>query len=237
MIITAAMVAAVAIAIYLADCIVLIDRGQAICSIRRLGVVLDAGTTQFTVARRAVVWLNPLTPWRLAVKAAAPWEPIQMSAAFGLGRKMKPLQILAAVQALLVFVLAPLFLHYSRYVELVMVVAGAFIAVLVGALWLWRIRETVNMSIGQVLNSAVTSLICLPLSINVARKAAIAAKPRFSALSWLRKVRTEVRTDVEIQYKAQLEEAMLEAEDGGSRQTQIREALARLTREGQRVGA
>ena len=237
MIVTAAMVAALAIAIYLVDCIVLIDRGQAVCEVRRLGVALHVGTTQFTITHRPVVCLNPLTPWRLAVKASAPWEVTENGESAIQPRRLLPLQVIAAVQAILVVVVAPILLHYGRYAELFMAVVAALAASLAGSAWLWRIRRSVNLNVAEVVNSAITSLICLPMSINVARKVAISATPRFSALSWLRRVRGDARDDIQRQYIAQLEEAALEAEDGSRRQSVIREALGVLTKEEGRVGA
>src|SRR4051812_43363932 len=108
--ITAAMVAAAAIAIYLLDCVVLIERGQAVCEVAGSEVTVNVGTRQFTVARRAVVWLNPLTPWRLTVKASAPWDAPKNARSAAQLRQLWPLRAMTTLQAIVLMVISPILL-------------------------------------------------------------------------------------------------------------------------------
>ncbi len=100
---TEAAVIALAAALYLFDCVVLLERGQALWS----RATLSFGSNHYQIRGRAVALLNPFTPFvpvaRTLALFATPSGPKVSTAVHAL----TPLVLPAAAQCLLVFVALP----------------------------------------------------------------------------------------------------------------------------------
>ena len=161
---------AVAVAIYLVDCVVLLERGQALWS----GARLAFGSLHYQVRGRVVALLNPLTPFvaplrtRPLLSGAAGVEPE------GAARALAPLGMLALLQLLLVLAALPYCLIQARgwpfFAALLAAYANAI--ALLGLLW-WRLSRA-RLATRPLAALAFGWLACLPLSINALRRAALA---------------------------------------------------------------
>ena len=115
--ISEAAVIAVAAALYLLDCVVLLERGQAVLEARGSPLVprmrLDFGSTHYQIAGKTVALLNPLTPFLPAFRSLALFSPpgsnsIRVSKAVAATSLLAPF---AFAQFLLVFVALPVCLY------------------------------------------------------------------------------------------------------------------------------
>ena len=210
---TEATVIAVAAAIYLFDCVVLLERGQALCS--RVG--LSFGSLHYQVSGRAVALLNPLTPFIPAFRTA----PL-FSAASGVDaavaiKALARLAYLGLLQLLLVLAVLPFCLYRAPGWPFLAALALAYLnALLMLILIAWRFgrsglprRPLVALGFGW--------LACLPLSINSVRKAGLAFDIDSDARKQIEALAGAAKEQARASLAAQLGEALVEFEEGDER--------------------
>jgi hypothetical protein len=215
-----ATVIAVAAAIYLFDCVVLLERGQALWT----KSALSFGSLHYQVRGRAVALLNPLAPFKPTFRTAplfAPAAGLDAAVAFN---ALAPLSVLALLQLALVLVALPFCLYRAPGWPFFAVLALAYLnALLMLVLIAWRFGRS-GMPRRPLIALGFGWLACLPLSINSIRKAGLALDIGSDARRQLDTLSGDARERARAGLAAQLGEAMAELEDGDER----RLALARM---------
>jgi len=236
-IITATMVAIVAILIYLADCVVLVERGQGIFEFGCPSPSASFGSRHYVLRKRPVVLLNPLTPWRLSIKSESVFRDGLTTSGTSIRqtRRLQPIAILGTIQAVLIFVAVPLLLHFEPGWPFMVSVAIAMLVSAAIAAMLWPLRAAMNLTTLAYINTAVSGVICLPLSVNIARKAPLASHASFTAPRLLRLLPPLHREAARDEFIAQLEEACLETDDQSAKWLQLRKTLTELVRKNSNV--
>jgi hypothetical protein len=235
-IITATMVAMAAVAIYLVDCLVLVERGQGVFEVGCWTRSVTFGSRHYVLRERPVILLNPLTPWRLSLKSAPPlFERTTLGrVSVHQSRALKPIAVLGTVQSVLVFVVTPLLLHYEPGWPFFSAVMTAWLFSIAIAAMLWPYRARMNLTTLSYVNVALSGVICLPLSVNIARKAALALPITLTARQMLRLLPRPSCEAARAALIDQLEEACLEAVDGTEKWVRLRKLLTTLQSESER---
>ena len=208
-----ATVIAVALAIYLFDCVVLLERGQALWS--RVG--LSFGSLHYQISGRAVALLNPLTPFIPAFRTA----PL-FSAAAGVDasvaiKALAPLSHLGLLQFLLVLAALPLCLYRAPGWPFLAALALAYLnALLMLILIAWRFGRS-GLPRRPLLALGFGWLACLPLSINSVRKAGLAFDIDSDARKQIESLAGAAKEQARAHLAAQLSEALLEFEESDER--------------------
>jgi hypothetical protein len=222
-----ATVIAVAAAIYLVDCVVLLARGQALWS--RAGLAF--GSLHYQVRGRLVALLNPLTPFmatfrtRPLFSSAGAIEPKEAA------RALAPLSALGGIQLLLILAVMPYCLYQAPGWPffLALVIAYLNAIALLGLIW-WRYRGA-RIATRPLVGLAFGWLVCLPLSINALRKAALACDVAMDASEAIGLLPEPERERARGELAAQASEAMQELEENDAQRQRLAELKAQLTAE------
>lgn len=222
-----AAVLAVAAAIYLFDCLVLLERGQGLWW--RNG--MSFGSKHYEVRGKAVALLNPLTPFvpvlRTAPLFAAPSGP----RASALLRALAPLVAASAIQFFLVFVALPWCLYrapgWPFFAALLLAYLNAI--ALTGLLW-WRFRSH-GLATRPLAALGFAWLACLPLSVNAQRKAGIAFDAALDARRAIRVLPPACQDRARGDLAAQIAEALQALDEGDERHRRLAELKGRLEAE------
>jgi hypothetical protein len=222
-----AAVIAVAAALYLLDCAVLLERGQALWS----SAGLAFGSLHYQLRGRAVALLNPLTPFVATFRtlplfsAAAGAKPADAMSA------LSPLSVLALIQLLLILAVLPYCLlrapGWPFLAALALAYANAL--ALIGLLW-WRLRRA-RIPARPLAGLVFGWLVCLPLSINALRKAALAFDIELDAREAIGLLPEHARALARSELAAQVGEAMQELEEDDERHRRLAELKALLAAE------
>ena len=212
---------ALAAAIYLLDCVVLLERGQALFQPGRLSF----GSRHYQISGRVVALLNPLTPFLFAFRSlplfSSGKEGVKISKA---AHAVAPLALPAALQFLLVFGALPYCLYrapgWPFFIALVLAYLNAMLMLLVLVFGFRRnsipARPLLGLGIGWI--------VCLPLSVNCLRSAGVTIPLGIDAT---RAIRFPVdREKARFDLAAQVAEAMQEVEECDARHARLA-ALAR----------
>jgi hypothetical protein len=224
---TEAAVIAVAAAIYLLDCAVLLARGQALWS----SAGLAFGSLHYQLRGRAVALLNPLTPFVATFRTLPLFSSASgMKPADAVGA-IAPLSVLALIQLLLVLAVLPYCLlrapGWPFFAALALAYANAL--ALLGLLW-WRLRRA-RTSTRPLLGLGFGWLVCLPLSINALRKTALAYDIAMDAREAIGLVQEHDRERARTALAAQVGEAMQELDEGDEHHQRLAELKALLAAE------
>ena len=215
-----AAVIAVAAAIYLFDCLVLLERGQALWS--RAG--LSFGSLHYQVRGKAVALLNPLAPFIPAFRTLPLFAGASSVKAVDAERALAPVSALGGLQLLLVLFALPYCLYrapgWPFFAALVLAYMNALLML---ALIAWRFSRA-GISRRPLVALGFGWLACLPLSINCVRKSGLTFDIDGDARKQIEMIPAEKRDQARVSLAAQIEEAMLELDDGDER----RSALALL---------
>jgi len=222
---TEATVIAVAAALYLFDCMVLLDRGQALWS--RAG--LSFGSQHYQIRGRVVALLNPLTPF-FAVFRTLPLfsgsSPVRLSRAM---RSMTPVAAMNFLQLILLFAVLPWCLYrapgWPFFAALVLSYVNAI--AMIGALW-WRFRGA-GIATRPLLGLGFGWLVCLPLSVNSLRKAGLAFDVAMDARGAIRLLPGRERERARGELAAQVAEALQELEESDERHRRLAALKSQLT--------
>lgn len=213
---TEAAVIAVAAAIYLSDCIVLLERGQAL----RSGRALSFGSLHYVVRGKAVALLNPFMPFVPALRTRPLFGNGGLPAA-RLRRALAPLGFPCALQFALVFGVLPWCLLRAPGGPFVAALAAAYAnALAMFALIAWRLRRA-DVPRQGLAGLAFGWIACLPLSVNCARRAALLLDAAPDAARALRALRGPERERAAAALAAQAAEAMQEIDERDARQGRL----------------
>jgi hypothetical protein len=207
----AVLIAAAAV-LYFADCIVLLERGQALWA----KGALVFGSLHYQFRGKTVALLNPLTPF-VAVSRTLPL----FAAGFGMDpaavRALAPVGALAALQFVLVFAALPWCLLRAPGMPFVAVLLFAYLnAILMLALTAQRFGR-VGIARRPLLALGFGWLACLPLSVNCARKAGLTFEIAMDAREALRDLPAAARAQAAAALAAQAAEAAQELEEDDER--------------------
>lgn len=224
---TEAAVIAVAAAIYLVDCVVLLERGQAIWS----RASLSFGSNHYQIRGKAVALLNPFAPFvpafrtlPLFVRAPVPKASVALHA-------LSPLAAFALVQFLLVFVALPFCLYRAPGWPFFIALFAAYLnAILMLAAIVWRFRRA-RIATRPLAALGFAWLACLPLSVNCLRKAALSFNLSMDARQAIRTVASGERPKACVDLAAQIAEALHELEEGDERHRRLAELGRQLSPE------
>ena len=209
---TEAAVIAVAAALYLLDCVVLLERGQAL----RSGSSLSFGSLHYVVGGRVVALLNPLTPFVPAVRT----RPLFSSGGLPAGRlrrALAPLALPCALQLALVFAVLPWCLLRAPGWPFAVALAAAYVnALAMLAAIAWRLGRF-RLPRRGLAGLAFGWLACLPLSVNCARRTALVLDTAPDAERALRALRGPERERACAALSAQAAEAMQEMDERDGR--------------------
>jgi hypothetical protein len=210
-----AAVIAVATAIYLFDCVVLLERGQALLAAMWSRIGLSFGSRHYQIGGKTVALLNPLTPFipvlrTLPLFSAAGSADVKVSGAV---RALTPVSVPGLAQLLLVFIALPFCLYrapgWPFFTALVLAYLNAI--GMLGLIW-WRFRKE-RIPARPLLALGFAWLACLPLSVNAARKAGLVFAVPFDARCAIRFLPALERQRARDGLAAQIAEAMHDVDE------------------------
>jgi hypothetical protein len=226
-VISEAAVIAVAAALYLFDCVVLLERGQAIWSRE----TLRFGSIHYQMRGRVVALLNPLTPFFPMFRTLSLFSVPSGPKASGVVHAVAPLAVPAFLQLVLVFVALPLCLYRAPGWPFLLALVLAYLnaTVMLGVLW-WRFGKA-GIAQRPLVALGFGWLVCLPLSVNCLRKAATVCDVSIDARSALRFLRGNEKQRAIEALNAQTAEAMHELDENDPLHRRLRELQRQLTPE------
>jgi hypothetical protein len=220
---------ALAAALYLFDCVVLLERGQALLQPGKLSF----GSLHYQISGRVVALLNPLTPFFFCFRSlplfSAGKEGVRVSRA---AHAVAPLALPAALQFVLVFVALPYCLYRAPGWPFFIALALAHLnAVLMLLLLVFRFRKS-SIPARPLLGLGFGWIVCLPLSVNCLRSAGVSVPLGIDAT---RAIRFPVdREKARVDLAAQVAEAMQEVEEGDARHARLTGLARQLEAEASR---
>ena len=201
---------AVAAAIYLFDCVVLLERGQALWSRGKLSF----GSIHYQIRGKVVALLNPITPFVPALRTLPLFSDssdVRLSRAL---HTLMPMAGLSFLQFLLLFVALPIGLlrapGWPFFIALALACLNA--VAMLGLIW-WRFRAA-GLATRPLIALGFAWLVCLPLSVNAVRKAGLAFNFAVDARRAIRFLPASERQRARGDLAAQVAEAMHEVDEG-----------------------
>jgi hypothetical protein len=226
-VISEAAVIAVAAALYLFDCVVLLERGQAIWSRE----TLRFGSNHYELRGKVVALLNPLTPFFSAFRTLPLFSVPSGPKASGVVHAVTPLAVPAFLQLVLVFAALPVCLYrapgWPFLVSLLLAYLNA--TAMLAILW-WRFGKA-GIARRPLAALGFGWLVCLPLSVNCLRKAGIATAAAVDARSVLRFLSGNEKQRAIEALNAQIAEAMHELDEEDQLHRRLRELQGQLTQQ------
>ncbi len=225
--ISEATVIAVAAAIYLFDCVVLLERGQALWSNR----ALSFGSNHYLVRGKVVALLNPFTPFIAVLRTAPLFSDASGPKASLVVRAIAPLIAPTLAQFVLVFGVLPWCLYrapgWPFFLSLLLAYLNAL--AMLGFIW-WRLRKS-GLRTRPLMALGFGWLACLPLSVNCMRKAGLASSIAVDARRAIRFAPASERQSARIDLAAQVAEAMHELDEDDELHRRLLELRRQLTPE------
>ncbi len=218
---------AVAAALYLFDCVVLLERGQAIWS----RATLRFGSNHYEIRGKVVALLNPLTPFLPAFRTLPLFSVPSGPKASDVVHAVTPLAVPAFLQLVLVFVALPVCLYRAPGWPLLVSLLLAYLNAIgmLAILW-WRFGKA-GIARRSLAALGFGWLVCLPLSVNCLRKAGAASAVAIDARSVLRILSGNERQRASEALKAQIAEAMHELDEDNPQHRRLAELRRQLTPE------
>lgn len=228
-----AAVIALAAALYLFDCVVLLERGQAVLEAMWSRVGLSFGSTHYQMRGKAVALLNPFTPFIPAFRTLPLFSGPDASnpGVAKAARALTPASALSLLQFLLIFVAMPYCLYrapgWPFFLSLVLAYLNAI--AMLGFIW-WRYRGA-GIATRPLIALGFAWLVCLPLSANALRKAGLAFDVAMDARHAIRLLPEHERERARSDLAAQVAEAMQELEESDQRHRRLADLRRQLTPE------
>jgi len=230
-----AAVIAVAAALYLVDCVVLLERGQALWSrtapMRSPFDSLSFGSRHYQIRGKVVALLNPLTPFVPAFRTLPLFSGASGPKADDAAQALGPLSALGALQLLLVLGALPYCLYrapgWPFFMALVLAYVNAI--TMLGLIW-WRFRSA-GIAARPLLGLGFGWLVCLPLSANALRKAGLAFDIAMDARDAIPLLPERAQERARGELTAQIAEAMQELEESDERHRRLAELGRQLAPE------
>lgn len=201
--------------LYLLDCVVFLGRGQGILERGGGRWRLLFGSRHFLIRGSPVVLLNPVTPGALALRTLALFESRAMDSRSpsSVARLLSPLRPLALVQFLLVFVLVPAtMVRWPGWLFFVALSLSFLNVALMLTLVASRFRKA-GLARRPLWSIGFNAIVCLPLSVNLYRRTALAVGIDGDAARLLRLLPPPARRDARSRLILQLGEAVQDAEE------------------------
>ena len=226
--ISEAAVIALAAALYLADCVVLLERGQAVLEAGWGGSRLAFGSRHYQIAGKAVALLNPFTPFVPAFRTLPLFSNGFGPRASAAVTAMSPLVIPAFIQFALVFIALPLCLYRAPGWPFVIALLLAYLNA-VAMLVLMGLRfNSSRIPRRPLIALGFGWLACLPLSVNCLRAAGLSFQIAADAKRALRFLSENERQHARENLAAQVVEAMQELEESDERHQQLADLKRQL---------
>jgi len=226
-VIAEAAVIAVAAALYLFDCVVLLERGQALWS----RSAMSFGSNHYQIGGKVVALLNPLTPFIPVLRTQPLFSRSSNVKASKALHAVAPLWLLSVFQLLTVFVALTYCLYRAPGWPFVISLLLAYLnaIVLLNVVW-WRFRKA-GFAARPLFGLGFAWLVCLPLSVNAQRKAGLAFDVAMDARQAIRALPARERERARGELAAQVAEAMQELEESDERHRRLAELRRQLTPE------
>jgi hypothetical protein len=236
-VISEAAVIALAAALYLFDCVVLLERGQALLQSswsplfpRR---ALGFGSRHYQLRGKAVALLNPFTPFIQVFRTLPLFSgPDDSNASVSRSvRALTPVSVPSLLQFLLMFIVLPYCLYrapgWPFFISLVVAYLNAI--AMLAFIW-WRLRGA-GIATRPLVGLGFGWLVCLPLSVNCQRKAGLAFNIAIDARRAIRFLPASDRQSARDDLAAQVAEAMHEIDEGDELYCRLAELKRQLTPE------
>ena len=215
---------AVAVALYLVDCVVLLERGQALWS----RAALSFGSNHYQIRGKVVALLNPFTPFvptfrtlPLFSNASAPKASVAVNA-------ITLLAGAAVLQFVLVFVALPVCLYrapgWPFFIALVLAYLNAILMLVAIC---WRFGKA-GIARRPLIALGFAWLACLPLSVNCLRKAALTFDIGMDAQQVIRILPSGEKSLARLNLSSQIAEAMQELEESDEHHHRLAELSRQL---------
>ena len=221
---------AVAAALYLFDCVVLLERGQALWS----RGALSFGSRHYQIRGKVVALLNPFTPFIPAFRTLPLFSAASKVKLSRAVQSLTPMAAMGLLQLVLVFVVLPYCLYrapgWPFFISLVLAYANAI--TMLGFIW-WRFRRA-GIATRPLFGLGFAWLACLPLSVNALRKAGLVFDVGLDARRAIRILPADERQRARGDLAAQVAEAMHELEESDQRHRRLAELRGQLTPEAER---
>lgn len=222
--ISEAAVIAVAAVLYLVDCLVLLERGQALWSRDSLAF----GSKHYQIGGRVVALLNPFTPFLPVFRTRPLFSSASKANASDARRALASIGPMALLQFALMFMALPFCLYrapgWPFFMALVLAYANAI--AMLGLLW-WRLRAA-SIAVRPLIGLGFGWLVCLPLSVNAPRRAGLAVDVALDAHQAIRLLPERERERARNDFAAQIGEAMQELEEHDERHARLAELRRQL---------
>ena len=222
-----AAVIAIAAALYLFDCVVLLERGQALWS----RAALSFGSNHYQIRGKVVALLNPFTPFVPAFRTLPLFSNSSAPKASVAVNAIAPLAGAAFLQFVLVFVALPVCLYrapgWPLFIALVLAYANA---ILMLAVITWRFSRA-GIARRPLIALGFAWLACVPLSVNCMRKAALTFDVAMDARQAIRMIPSNEGSAARAELAAQIAEAMQELEENDERHRRLAELGRQLAPE------
>ena len=217
-----------AAAIYLADCVVLLERGQALLETGWRGATLSFGSKHYQIAGKSVALMNPLTPFVPAFRTLPLFSGSPGTRLSSATQANALLFIPAAMQFFLVFLALPYCLYRAPGWPFLIALALAYLnAIAMLVLLALRFKKH-SISARPLAGLGFGWIACLPLSVNCLRAAGVSFPLAFDARQALRFVRGDARQRAAEELAAQATEAMHELEEDDGRFRRLSELAREL---------
>lgn len=228
MMIGEAALVALAAAIYLFDCIVLLERGQALLEAGWTRPAVSFGSRHYQISGKAVALLNPFTPFVLAFRSLALFsspgkESVKVSSAV---KAAAPLAALAAMQFLLIFVALPYCLYRAPGWPFLAALVLAYLNAIAMLVFLFFNFKKNSIPARPLAGLGFGWIVCLPLSVNCLRAAGLSVPLGVDAIRAMRFLRDKQKARAEL--AAQVAEAMQETDETDSEHARLAELARQL---------
>lgn len=212
-----------ALALYLLDCVCVLERGQALLVRGKGGWHLDFGSPSFTLGGRPVALTNPFFPWRITLKtlplfAASSSGELRPS---GVVRDFSPTAWLTMMQSVLVFVVLPVLLYRLPGLPFVVGLLIAYSFAIVILILVARRLVRAGAPTSKIITNALSAFICLPLSVNAMRRGTLLLTARGDASAMLRITPAQIRIDARHSLCAHIREGIAETGEESQRRAQL----------------
>jgi hypothetical protein len=222
-----------AAAIYLFDCVVLLERGQALIEAGRGRTALCFGSRHYQIAGKSVALLSPLTPFFLAFRSlplfSSPGkESVKVSKAVA---AVAPLAPLALAQMLILFIALPYCLYRAPGWPFLAALVLAYLNAIVMLVVLFLNFKKYSISARPLAGLGFGWIVCLPLSVNCLRAAGVGVPLSIDAPRAIRLLRDSEKQNARAELAAQVAEAMQEVEETDAHHGRLAELRRQLNPE------
>jgi len=209
-----AAVIALAAALYLFDCVVLLERGQALLEAKWSRVGLAFGSRHYQLRGKVAAFLNPLTSFIPTFRTLPLFSVSSSVKVSEAARALAPVSVPSLFQLLLVFAALPYCLYRAPGLPFFIALALAYLnaVAMLGLIW-WRYRSA-GLATRPLIALGFAWLVCLPLSVNAVRKAGLAFNVAMDARRAIRFLPESERQSARDDLAAQIAEAMQEVDEG-----------------------